>query len=93
MKLKNKVFCDPNNPFCDLTVKIMSVMVGLLGLVVMVGWHIESRTLVQIIPGSAEMTYSTALGFLLCGGGVLSVLFGFRRLGIILQLLSAHWER
>ncbi|MCH7567362.1 MAG: GAF domain-containing protein, partial [Nitrospirae bacterium] len=51
-----------------------------LGLVVLVGWYTHNVTLVQVMPIFVPMQYNTALGFLLCGVGVLSV--EFRRLSL-----------
>ena len=48
-----------------------------LGLVVLVGWYTHNVTLVQVMPIFVPMQYNTALGFLLCGVGLLSV--GYRR--------------
>lgn len=47
---------------------------GLLGLVVLVGWHIQNQTLIQVLPVFVPMQYNTALGFLLCGVGLLAVI-------------------
>ncbi len=47
---------------------VMSAAVSvLLGLVVLVGWHLKNPTLIQVLPGSAPMQYNTALAFLLAG--------------------------
>jgi signal transduction histidine kinase/CheY-like chemotaxis protein len=48
-----------------------ALAVMLLGLLVLFGWHIGSATLVQVLPQFAPMQYNTALGFLLCGLGLL----------------------
>lgn len=42
-----------------------------LGLTVLVGWHMHSHMLVHIFPDFAPMSYHAALGFLLCGSGLL----------------------
>ncbi len=53
-----------------------------LGLVVLVGWYTHNVTLVQVMPIFVPMQYNTALGFLLCGVGLLSVGFQRPRLAI-----------
>jgi diguanylate cyclase (GGDEF)-like protein len=45
---------------------------ALLGLVVIVGWHVHAPVVIQIRPGMVPMQYNTALGFLLGGVGVWS---------------------
>ncbi len=46
-----------------------------LGLLVIFGWHTDNRTLVQVVPTFAPMHYNTALGFVLCGGSLLLLIF------------------
>ncbi len=46
-----------------------------LGLVVLVGWHVNSETMVQVIPSFVPMQYNAALGFVLCGSGMLLAIF------------------
>lgn len=48
-------------------------LVVLLGLVVLVGWHTHSIALVQILPSFVPMQYNTALGFVLCGAGLITL--------------------
>ena len=48
-----------------------------LGLMTLVGWHTQNLTLIQALPTSAPMYYNTALGFLLCGAGLLAVVCGW----------------
>ncbi len=43
----------------------------LLGVVVLVGWHTHNVTLIQVLPTFVPMQYNTALGFLVCGLGLL----------------------
>ncbi len=52
----------------------------LLGVVVLVGWYTHSLALIQVAPAFVPMQYNTALGFLLCGAGLLSV--ALRRTGL-----------
>ena len=53
-----------------------------LGLVVLVGWYTENVTLVQVHPAFVPMQYNTALGFLLCGVGLLATVYGRTRIGL-----------
>ncbi|MCZ6835045.1 MAG: ATP-binding protein, partial [Planctomycetota bacterium] len=48
----------------------------LLGLLVIFGWHTGNEMLVQVLPEFVPMQYNTALGFILCGAGVLLSIFG-----------------
>ena len=48
----------------------------LLGLVVLTGWYTHNLTLLQISPNFIPMHYHTALGFLLCGLGLLAIAWG-----------------
>lgn len=48
----------------------------LLGVVVLIGWYTHNLTLLQISPNFIPMHYHTALGFLLCGLGLLAVALG-----------------
>ena len=43
-----------------------------LGLAVMIGWHLKLPLVIQIHPSFVPMQYNTALGFLLAGAGLLS---------------------
>ena len=45
----------------------------ILGLMVIVGWHIGNRTLVQVLPDFVPMQYNTALGFVLSGAAIFSL--------------------
>jgi len=56
------------------------VLTALLGMVVIVGWHTGARTLIQVLPTFVPMQYNTALGFVLCGVGLLLGLRGRPRL-------------
>ncbi|GAA5130087.1 response regulator [Luteolibacter yonseiensis] len=59
-------------------------MVILLGLTVLVGWHLQYVALLQIRPGYAYMQYSTALGFILCGVAlVLTVVWGRSKIAML----------
>jgi len=60
-----------------------------LGLVVIVGWQTNNVTLVQVLPTFVPMQYNTALGFVLCGVGLLAVIFGKKRLAVVAGGLAA----
>jgi hypothetical protein len=61
----------------------------LLGLVVIIGWQTNNVTLVQVLPIFVPMQYNTALGFVLSGLGLLSVIFGRKRAGLVFGGLAA----
>ncbi|PIQ97539.1 MAG: hypothetical protein COV67_03635, partial [Nitrospinae bacterium CG11_big_fil_rev_8_21_14_0_20_56_8] len=44
-----------------------------LGLLVLLGWHLHFPELVQTHPSLVPMQYNTALGFLLCGVGLIRI--------------------
>ena len=46
---------------------VAGVLTLSLGVVVLIGWHLGSRTLVQVAPTFVPMQYNTALGFISCG--------------------------
>ena len=55
-----------------LALCIQILTVG-LGVVVLAGWHLGLRSLVQVFPGLVPMQYNTALGFLLLGLSFIAV--------------------
>ena len=80
---------EKSNSFINSTSIIQSatgIIVLLLGLLVLVGWYINSKTLIQIFPAFVPMQYNTALGFLLCGIGLLC-LFKFRKFSLVCGIL------
>jgi len=54
---------------------ILSVICGvlptLLGGLVLAGWYLQNKTLIQVSPEFVPMQYNTALGFVVCGLGLL----------------------
>jgi len=62
-----------------LEVLLPGVASGMLGLLVLAGWHTHNTTLVQVHSAFVPMQYNTALGFLLCGTGLLAVAVGWWR--------------
>jgi len=64
-------------------------LTALLGVVVIFGWHTGNTNLVQVLPTFVPMQYNTALGFVLCGFGLLFALFGKSRLAVVAGALAA----
>ncbi|HAT71434.1 MAG TPA: hypothetical protein DCS63_01285 [Elusimicrobia bacterium] len=52
---------------------------SVIGLLVLAGWHIHNISLIRAWPGMAPMPYNSALGFFLCGGGLVTLAFGEKR--------------
>lgn len=55
----------------EVTCLACGALCVVLGLVVMVGWHTRNLTLLQIHPTFVPMGYNAALGFVVCGLGLL----------------------
>ncbi len=49
----------------ELAVRIAAIATALLGLIVILGWHLRAPALIQIHPDLAPMQYNTALCFIL----------------------------
>ncbi len=60
--------------------------VGLLGLLVILGWHLQLPTLVQLYPSLVPMQYNTAVGFVLGAGAIACLLRQRERLGMGLAI-------
>ena len=64
-----------------------------LGIVVLVGWYTGNKVLIQVLPMFVPMQYNTALGFVLCGSGMLLGIFNNRHItyamGILVILLGS----
>lgn len=67
----------------NLLTKIAGLISAVLGLVVIAGWYTGSITLIKVVPSFSAMQFNTALSFLLCGIGLLSVAFSKPRLASI----------
>jgi diguanylate cyclase (GGDEF)-like protein/PAS domain S-box-containing protein len=72
---------------------IAGLILMLLGLSVMVGWHTHNTLLIQIDPHYVPMQYNTAVAFMLSGLSMMMITFGALRLasacGIVVALLGA----
>ena len=64
----------------DLVALVAGGAAALLGLVVLIGWYTHNAALIQVHRVFVPMQYNTALGFLLCGAGLLFAAFGRPRL-------------
>jgi len=64
-----------------------------LGVLVLFGWYTHAVTLIQVHPSFVPMQYNTALGFLICGIGLIAVNFhklkAAKYSGIFLFLLGS----
>ncbi|MFQ5898622.1 MAG: GAF domain-containing protein [Candidatus Methylomirabilia bacterium] len=63
-------------PWSRLAATVAGGLSAALGLVVLVGWSTQTAVLVQMHPAFPEMQYNTALGFVLFGVGLLSLVYG-----------------
>jgi len=61
----------------------------LLGVIVIVGWQTNNVTLVQVLPTFVPMQYNTALGFVLCGLGLLFTVYERPRFAVPVGVLAA----
>jgi signal transduction histidine kinase/CheY-like chemotaxis protein len=65
------------------------LLTTLLGVVVIVGWQTNNVTLVQVLPTFVPMQYNTALGFVLCGLGLLFAVFDKSRYAVPAGVIAA----
>jgi signal transduction histidine kinase/DNA-binding response OmpR family regulator len=68
---------------------VAGVLTALLGVVVIVGWQTNNVTLVQVLPTFVPMQYNTALGFVLCGLGLLFAVFDKSRYAVPVGVIAA----
>lgn len=66
------------------TILAISILCLILGVLVLIGWHTHNVQFIQVLPMFVPMQYNTALGFLLAGIGLLSVLKDKKILGTLL---------
>lgn len=53
-----------------------------LGVFVLVGWYTHTLTLVQVHPAFAPMPFNNAVGFLVCGVGLLATVYHHKKPGV-----------
>ncbi len=84
--MKSSTAAEPaaRRSWAETTTIAMSLLLMLLGIVVIVGWHGDLPALVQISPGLAPMQYNTALGFVLVGMSLLFSIRDYRRTAAVL---------
>jgi PAS domain S-box-containing protein len=68
---------------------VVGVLVMILGLTVIVGWHAGVPQLVQLHPTFAPMKYNTALCFLCSGAALLAIRMEARRLALFTGVIVA----
>lgn len=66
---------------------VASITVSLLGLIVLIGWHTNNSTLIQISPTFVPMQHNTALAFLLCGVTLFLSAAKFKKIVFFLSLI------
>ena len=78
MRAKSEMLAPVGNDpkFLNFLVILTAGVSATLGLVVLGGWYTDSEFLVQVHPALVPMQYNTALGFLLCGVGLICLYFG-----------------
>ena len=65
------------------------LLVCSLGALVILGWYTNNTLLVQIHPSFVPMQFNTALGFLLCGIGLLAIYRTTHRISLIAGVIVA----
>ena len=84
--MENQLLMDRNkylNAVLFWSVLVSGIVLILLGLTVIIGWHTKNSSLLQIMPAFVAMVYNTALGFVLSGTGLLALLNGNRKLVVL----------
>ena len=66
-------------PFCG---GFSGVAPFAMGLLVIVGWHLGNRTLIQVLPQFVPMQYNTALGFVFSGLALTMLVAGRSRIAM-----------
>jgi len=61
--------------FAKINIQVNAYLVILVGSVVILGWYIRAPSLIQIHQAFVPMQYNTALGFLISGIGIVSVIY------------------
>ena len=73
----------------NLALLIIGAMSGAMGLIVLVGSYTQSVRLIELLQAFAPMQYNAALGFILCGTGLLAVAFQRPRVGLVAGAAAA----
>ncbi len=76
-------------PWSNRVVIVAGGVSAAVGLGALVGWYTHAVALVRMLPPFVPMQYSTALGFLLCGVGLLSLVYGRPRLAMACGAVAA----
>lgn len=76
-------------PWSNRVVIVVGGVSATVGLGALVGWYTHAVALVRMLPPIVPMQYSTALGFLLCGVGLLSLVYGRPRLAMACGAVAA----
>jgi len=67
----------------NLVLLVAGAVSGAMGLAVLVGSYTESIGLLRLLQAVAPLQYNAALGFILCGTGLLAIAFERPRLGLV----------
>lgn len=78
---------DPRNT-AALIAAASGASAAALGGLVVAGWLTVALALIQVLPGFPAMQYNTALGFMICGAGLLCAASDLRRPTALLGLLA-----
>lgn len=73
----------------NLALLIIGATSGAMGLIVLVGSYTQSVRLIELLQAFAPMQYNAALGFILCGTGLLAVAFQRPRVGLVAGAAAA----
>jgi signal transduction histidine kinase/CheY-like chemotaxis protein len=66
----------------------LGVIVLVVGLVVIFGWHTKNTTFIQILPSFAPMQYNTALGFVFSSLALITQLLHFRKISLVFGVVT-----
>ena len=75
--------------FLKALIVVSGMVAFILGAMVLLGWHTHNVTLIQIDPAYVPMQYNTALGFVLSGAGLVTVVFNKSRITFFTGILIA----
>ncbi|MBI2998574.1 MAG: PAS domain-containing sensor histidine kinase [Deltaproteobacteria bacterium] len=78
-----------NIGWLNLALLIIGATSGAMGLVVLVGSYTQSVRLIELLQAFAPMQYNAALGFILCGTGLLAIAFQRLQVGLVAGAAAA----